>query len=59
MAKKWIQNAIKKKGALRSQLNIPKDKKIPTAKINKAAKQGGKLGARARLAKTLSKMRKK
>ena len=55
-AKKWIQGAIKKPGALHRQMGIPQGKPIPKAKLNAAAKKGGKLGARARLAKTLKKM---
>lgn len=49
----WIKKAIKKPGALHKQLGVPKGKKIPTARLNAAAKKGGKLGQRARLAKTL------
>ena len=49
----WIQKAIKKPGALKQQLGVPKDEKIPAKKLNAAAKEGGKLGQRARLAKTL------
>ena len=49
----WIQGAIKKPGALKKQMGVPKDQKIPAAKLNAAAKKGGKLGQRARLAKTL------
>ena len=49
----WIQGAIKKPGALKKQLGVPKDQKIPAARLNAAAKKGGKLGQRARLAKTL------
>ena len=49
----WIQNAIKKKGALHKQLDVPQDKKIPAKKLAAAAKKGGKLGKRARLAETL------
>jgi hypothetical protein len=56
MAKKWIQGAIKHPGALHKQLGVPSGQKIPASKLNKAAKSGGKLGARARLAKTLKKM---
>ena len=58
MAKKWIQKAIKpaNAGALHKDLGIPKGQKIPAAKLAKAAKAGGKLGQRARLAKTLKKM---
>lgn len=51
--KKWIQKMDMKKGALKKQLGVPKDEDIPTKKLNKAAKSGGKLGQRARLAKTL------
>tara|TARA_R110002020_G_scaffold221948_1_gene430195 strand:+ start:432 stop:611 length:180 start_codon:yes stop_codon:yes gene_type:complete len=59
MAKKWIQKAIKKPGSLRKSLGVKKGKKIPASKLAKAAKKGGKLGKRARLAQTLKKMRKK
>lgn len=59
MAKKWIQGAIKKKGALRKELGIKKGKTIPAKKLAAAAKKGGKLGQRARLAETLKKLRKK
>ena len=53
MAEKWIQKAIKKPGALHRALDVPMGKKIPASKLNKAAKAPGKLGQRARLAKTL------
>jgi hypothetical protein len=53
MAKNWIQKAIKKPGALRKSLGVKKGKKIPKSTLNKAAKAKGKLGQRARLAKTL------
>lgn len=55
----WIQGAIKKPGALREQLGVKNGEKIPKAKLAAAAKKGGKLGQRARLAITLGKMRKK
>lgn len=55
----WIQGAIKKPGALREQLGVKEGEKIPKAKLAAAAKKGGKLGQRARLAITLGKMRKK
>lgn len=58
MAKKWIQKAIKKPGALHKELGVPMDKKIPAKKLAKAAKAPGKLGKRARLAETLKKMNK-
>ena len=57
--KKWIQKAVKKPGALRRSLGVKKGKKIPAKKLAKAAKKGGKLGQRARLAETFAKMRSK
>lgn len=54
MVTKWIQAAIKKPGALRKSLGVSKKTgKIPVKKISAAAKKGGVLGKRARLAKTL------
>ena len=53
MAKNWIKGAIKKPGSLRKSLGVKKGQKIPAKKLNVAAKKGGKLGQRARLAKTL------
>ena len=58
MAKKWIKGAIKHPGALHRELGVPQGKKIPASKVNAAAKKGGTLGTRARLAKTLGKMHK-
>jgi len=52
-SKNFIQNAIKKPGALRASLGVKAGEKIPTKKLNAAAKQPGKMGQRARLAKTL------
>jgi hypothetical protein len=52
----WIAGAIRHKGALHKQLGVPAGKKIPAGKLAKAAKKGGKLGARARLAETLKGM---
>jgi len=49
----WIQKAIKKPGSLRKSLGVKKGQDIPAKKLNAAAKKGGKLGQRARLAKTL------
>lgn len=57
--KKWIQKAISKPGALHKQLGVSSGEKIPAAKLAAAAKKGGKLGKRARLAQTLSKIAKK
>jgi hypothetical protein len=51
--KKWIQEAIKSPGSLRKQLGIKGDKKIPAKMLDRATKAPGKLGKRARLAKTL------
>ena len=44
MAEKWIQQAIKKKGALRSALGAKEGKPIPAKKLSAAAKAPGKLG---------------
>ena len=57
MAKKFIQEAIKKPGALRKSLHIKKGATIPEAKLEKAASKPGKLGQRARFAETLKKLR--
>ena len=59
MAEKWIQNAIKKPGALRAELGVKKGEKIPAKKLAAAAKKPGIEGKRARLAETLKGMRKK
>ena len=58
MAKNWIAKAIKKPGSLRKSLGVKSGKKIPLKTLNAAAKKGGKMGARARLAKTLRKLHK-
>ena len=55
--KNWIQKAIKNPGALRKSLKIKKGQKIPLKKLQAAAKKGGKLGKRARLALTLRRLR--
>jgi hypothetical protein len=57
--KKWIQKAIHpgKKGALKKALNVPAGEKIPVGKLAAAAKKGGKMGQRARLAMTLRKLK--
>ena len=52
-----IKKAIKKPGALRKALGIKAGNKIPASKLNKAAKAPGKLGQRARFAKTLKGLR--
>lgn len=56
---KWIQGAIKKPGALKKELGVKQDKKIPAKKLKAAAKKPGKEGKRARLAETLKKFNKK
>ena len=56
---KWIQEAIKKPGALRKELGVKEGKTIPEKKLASAAKKPGKLGQRARLAETLKGMKKK
>ena len=53
MAEKWIQKAINKPGALRKSLGVKAGEKIPQKMLDKAAKKPGKMGQRARLAKTL------
>ena len=55
---KWIQSAIKKPGALKKSLGVKSGEKIPAKKLEAAAKKPGKMGQRARLAKTLSKLKK-
>lgn len=51
--KHWIAGATKNKGGLHKSLGIAAGKKIPVKKIDAAAKRKGKVGAQARLAKTL------
>ena len=58
MAKRWIDKAIKKPGALHRQLDVPMGKKIPEKKLEKAESKSGKLGQRARLAETLKGLKK-
>ena len=50
---RWISKAIKRPGALKKSLHVAADKKIPAKKLATAAKKPGKMGQRARLAKTL------
>jgi hypothetical protein len=57
MAKKWISSAIKRPGALHSALNIPQQRKIPDAMLERASHMSGKIGQEARLARTLKRMR--
>lgn len=56
---KWIQKAVaKNKGGLHRDLGVAQGKKIPAKKLAVAAKKGGKVGKRARLAKTLKNFKK-
>jgi hypothetical protein len=57
VTKKWVQEAIKKPGALKKSLGVKEGEKIPAGKLAKAAKAPGKMGQRARLAQTLKKMK--
>ncbi len=61
-AKKWIgainNGAGPKKGALHKALGVPEGTKIPAKKLDKAAKEGGKIGKEANLAKTFKKFSK-
>lgn len=52
----WISKAIKKPGQLHRDLGVAQGKKIPSRLISTAAKRGGKIGQRARLAQTLKKL---
>ena len=58
MKKMWIQEAIKKPGALRKTLGTKAGKTITMGKLEKAASKSGVTGKRARLAMTLRKIRK-
>lgn len=53
----WIAGAIKHPGALHREMGVPAGQKIPAGRLAKAAKAGGVLGRRARLAETLGRMR--
>jgi hypothetical protein len=56
----WIEHANMKKGALRKELGVKGDEKIPEKKIEKGERSDNpKLAARSRLATTLSKLRSK
>ena len=56
---KWIKAAVGgNKGALHENLGVPAGKTIPAKTLNAAAKKSGKVGAEARLAKTLKGLKK-
>lgn len=54
--KRWIQGAIRHPGSLRRSLHVPEDERIPRGKLLLAARRGGKIGKRARLAVTLGRL---
>lgn len=58
MTKNFIKSAIKKPGQLHKDLGVPQGQKIPAKKLAAAAKMPGKIGQRARFAKTLKGMKK-
>jgi hypothetical protein len=53
MAEKWIQNAVKKPGALKKALGVSADKKIPASKLAVKSSDSPKMVKRKTLAKTL------
>ena len=57
--KNWIAGATSNKGALHRALGVPEGEKIPSKKLEAAAKKGGKIGKEANLAKTLKGFKKK
>ena len=60
MAKNWIADAIKKKGALHESLGVKKGEKIPESKLKKAEHSKSPLTRkRASLAETLKSFKKK
>jgi hypothetical protein len=62
MAKKWIQKAIKKPGSLKRVAKkagkLTKKGTIKTDYLQELAQRKGKIGQKARLAKTLKKFKK-
>lgn len=59
MAKKFIQKAIKRPGALHRALGVPQGQRIPLAQIEQASHAPGRLGREARFAQTLASLNKK
>jgi len=55
----FIAKATANKGGLHRSLGVPEGKKIPRYLVAQAASKGGKVGQQARLAETLSGLRKK
>jgi len=58
MGDKFIAQAIRRPGQLHRDLHVPQGRKIPASKLQQAMKAGGKVAMRARLAKTLARLRK-
>ena len=54
----WIKGAIKHPGALKKELGVKEDERIPQKKLKKAAEAKGKEGRRARLALELERFHK-
>jgi len=54
----WIQSAIKKPGALRASMGVKILAKDPPRSLQRLLRKPGKMGQRARLAQTLSKLKK-
>ena len=48
---KWIQKAIKKPGALKKELGVPEDEKIPAGKLNAVISDLTKKGKEGELSK--------
>ena len=57
--KLWIQESIKRPGALKKTLGVEEGKKIPAGKLMAASRKTGRVGRQARLAMTLKKFKKK
>lgn len=57
--KNWIAAMHMKEGALHEQMGVPTGKKVAAGRLAAAAKKGGTLGKRARLAITLKGFKKK
>jgi hypothetical protein len=58
MASNWISGATKNKGGLHRSLGVPEGQKIPPERIRAAAKRPGLVGRQARLAMTLTGLKK-
>lgn len=56
-AKKWIQGAHLRRGALHRKLHVPEGKSIPVSLLKRAARAFGRLGREARFALTARKFK--